>query len=224
MGWRVERRPWYATHMADATPGPSPSREVNPTPADGDLTLADEKKMLGARRLEHLKMLQAVAVRLASNSFQLKGWAIGLVSGLGAVAGWKDQIVFPLWGAYVVSLVFSYLDTWFLQRERAYRKLFDAVKVLPATSSERMFDMDSQRYIREVGWWKTFWSPTVAPLYLLLAWGTGIVAWWWTRGACASDPAEWCFAPESRAWIASVAGVVALPLVLHGALALRARE
>ena len=40
-------------------------------------------------KLEHLKMLQAVITRMASNSFMVKGWCITLVSALLALSA-KD--------------------------------------------------------------------------------------------------------------------------------------
>lgn len=70
---------------------PAPVTEAMP---DG-LTAADRAKLMETRHLEDLKMIQAVITRLATNSFQWKGWAITLVSALGAVAGWKDQLPGP---------------------------------------------------------------------------------------------------------------------------------
>ncbi len=77
-------------------------------------------------KLEHLKMLQAVIARMASNSFMVKGWCVTLVSALIALSG-KDvpNMVFV---AVLPVLMFWWLDAYFLRQEKLFRKLFDLVR------------------------------------------------------------------------------------------------
>ena len=79
-----------------------------------------------ASKLEHLKMLQAVITRMASNSFMVKGWCITLVSALLALSA-KDfhNMVFV---AYLPVLMFWWLDAFFLHQEKLFRELFDHVR------------------------------------------------------------------------------------------------
>jgi hypothetical protein len=177
-------------------------------PAERKLGADDLAKLWEARHVEHLRMIQAVVTRLAGNSFQLKAAAISLVSALGAVAGWQNRLTAPMWGAFAVALLFGYLDTWFLQRERMYRRLFDAVRRRePGAANPDAFALDASAHAAETPWWSTFWSPTLAPLYLTLTWGTGIVAWHWSS------------LRDARWWVLGL--VLLAPVLLHGALGLR---
>ncbi len=77
-------------------------------------------------KLEHLKMLQAVITRMASNSFMVKGWCVTLVSALIALSA-KDA-KFMVLVAFLPVLMFWWLDAFFLRQERLFRKLFDLVR------------------------------------------------------------------------------------------------
>lgn len=81
---------------------------------------------MSSSKLEHLKMLQTVIARMASNSFMVKGWCVTLVSALIALSG-KDvpNMVFV---AALPVLMFWWLDAYFLRQEKLFRKLFDFVR------------------------------------------------------------------------------------------------
>lgn len=76
--------------------------------------------------IEHLKMIQAVIGRMATNSFMLKGWGITLVAGLLALGTRDKQPVIIALGA-VPTLFFWGLDAYYLRQERRYRALYDHV-------------------------------------------------------------------------------------------------
>ena len=79
-----------------------------------------------ASKLEHLKMLQAVITRMASNSFMVKGWCVTLVSALIALSA-KDAKYMVL-VAFLPVLMFWWLDAYFLHQEKLFRELFDYVR------------------------------------------------------------------------------------------------
>lgn len=79
-----------------------------------------------ASKLEHLKMLQAVITRMASNSFMIKGWCVTLVSALIALSA-KDAKYMVL-VAFLPVLMFWWLDAYFLHQEKLFRELFDYVR------------------------------------------------------------------------------------------------
>lgn len=82
------------------------------------------------KKVSHLEMIQGIISRMASNSFALKGWAVTLVAGIFALAGKDtDKIYFLV--AYLPIIVFWGLDSYYLQRERLHRALFDKVRKLP---------------------------------------------------------------------------------------------
>lgn len=76
-------------------------------------------------KLKHLEMIQAVITRMANNSFLVKGWCLTLVSGLLALAGGKDGNAKLVFVTYLPLLMFWYLDGFFLQQERLFRKIYD---------------------------------------------------------------------------------------------------
>lgn len=77
---------------------------------------------------KELDQIQAIITRMGSNSFQCKGWAIGIVTIILVLS--KDS--FLLSGEKVLVLlipllVFWYLDAFFLYTEQRYRDLFNDV-------------------------------------------------------------------------------------------------
>jgi hypothetical protein len=66
---------------------------------------------------------------MAANSFQLKGWAVVLVSGLFGLAA-ADVGRNLAFVAYLPTIAFWALDGYYLRQERLFRKLYDHVRVL----------------------------------------------------------------------------------------------
>lgn len=108
-------------------------------------------------------MLQAVTVRMASNSFLLKGWSITLISALFALAADKANIYF-VYLAYFPVPMFWVLDGFFLNQERLFRKLYDHVRMLPEGSID--FSMNTIPVSSEVeSWFYTCFSSTLLVFY-----------------------------------------------------------
>jgi len=80
-------------------------------------------------KLKHLEFIQGVINRLATNSFQLKGWSVLLVSALFALSAANAKVAF-VFLAYIPAAVFWGLDGYFLMVERAYRDLYNRVRVM----------------------------------------------------------------------------------------------
>ena len=95
------------------------------------------------QKIAHLTMIQGVISRMASNSFQLKGWSVVLVSALVALAA-KDGTPSLVYVAYLPSLVFWLLDGYFLRQERLFRALYDRVRTLPVADCDFSMDIDMQ--------------------------------------------------------------------------------
>lgn len=88
-------------------------------------------------RVKHLELIQSIITRLNGNSFQIKGIAITIVAALLAVYasnGKVDFILIPI----LPSVIFWYLDAYYLQQERKFRGLYNDVAV-----------GESDRYFRE---------------------------------------------------------------------------
>jgi hypothetical protein len=80
-------------------------------------------------KIEHLKLIQAVITRMASNSFLLKGWSVTLVAALFALAA-KDTKPAVVLIAYLPAVMFWTLDGYFLWQETSFRHLYDKVRGL----------------------------------------------------------------------------------------------
>ncbi len=100
-------------------------------------------------KVKHLEFIQGVVNRLSTNSFLLKGWSVVLVSALFALSAGDANVVF-VYLAYVPACVFWGLDGYFLAVERAYRRLFDEVRLLDAANVD--FSMKTRS--EDAGFWK----------------------------------------------------------------------
>jgi hypothetical protein len=76
--------------------------------------------------IAHLNSLQAIITRLAGNSVQCKTWCLAIVSTLFALAGAtkNDKIVAT---AIIPIVIFGLVDAAYLEREKAYRELYNSV-------------------------------------------------------------------------------------------------
>lgn len=74
-------------------------------------------------KIEHLKMIESIIERMAKNSFQLKGWAVTLVTLVGALSA-KDADKRFIILAFIPIIVFWLLDSFYLQQERKYEALY----------------------------------------------------------------------------------------------------
>ncbi|MGA8574351.1 MAG: hypothetical protein WB609_01530 [Candidatus Cybelea sp.] len=121
----------------------------------------NEAPVSDADRNKHLDYLQATVARLAGNSFQLKGWSVGLGSVLiGFVT--KDSHPRLAWVALLPILAFWALDGYYLSLERLYRRLYNRVAGLDGEQPLPQFDMDAGRVTGSL------WAQSVMRLSVLL--------------------------------------------------------
>ena len=111
-------------------------------------------------KIKHLEFVQNVITRMNTNSFQLKGWMITIVSALLALYASSDNNVLYVFIAIVPVLIFWFLDAFYLKQEKLYRKLY---KDIVEDNNIQLFDMNVSKY--EVCYCKVFWSKTIAGLY-----------------------------------------------------------
>jgi hypothetical protein len=105
---------------------------------------------------------------MASNSFQLKTWTIGIVSAILAMAG-KDEQIYLIPLAAVPILLFWGLDAYFLRLERLYRKLYDDVRKREEGIASIDFSLNFMPYATaENSWFKVALSQTLSVFYGLL--------------------------------------------------------
>lgn len=79
-------------------------------------------------KIAHLQMIQDIIARMAQNSFQIKGWAIGIMIAIFSFAGEQSNtrcILFTI----VPLIIMWFLDSYYLQLERKFRILHDDVRI-----------------------------------------------------------------------------------------------
>ncbi len=120
-----------------------------------------------ADKLKHLEFILTVITRMNTNSFQIKGWAITIVSATLALYASTKNECFILVGVFP-SIIFWFLDAYYLTQERKFRGLYNDV----AGVSEKPFDlkpfaMRPDLYVGgKYGYWNVFRSTTIWRLYL----------------------------------------------------------
>ena len=94
-------------------------------------------------KLKHLDYIQQTIGRLATVSFQIKAWNIGLVTAILAFAA-RDKAPVFLWAAFLPALMLWYLDSFFLRQERMFRLLYDSVRKDESPATD--FSMDTSPF------------------------------------------------------------------------------
>jgi len=118
-------------------------------------------------KLKHLEFIQNVITRMNTNSFQLKGWSIVIVSALLAIyASTKDNYFFLV--AVLPTLIFWFLDAYYLNQERKFRGLYnDVAGVVDEPKEIKPFAMRPDLYVGgKYSYWSTFFSRTILKMYL----------------------------------------------------------
>ncbi len=103
---------------------------------------------------------------MASNSFFLKGWAVTLVVGVLAFANVKDMDEKYIVIALIPTLIFWFLDGFYLHQEKLFRVLYDEIRK-EQIDNEINFSMDTKPFINAVdSWFKVCVSTTLRMFYI----------------------------------------------------------
>lgn len=127
----------------------------------------DKKEIL----FKEIDIIQSIINRMWTNSFTIKGWAVMLVVWVIALDKFnQDNYLGLLAMALVAILILWWLDSYFLQQERLYRKLYKWVIENRETSDQYLFDMNPERLFRKEDCIVfVFFSKTIRPMYFLLS-------------------------------------------------------
>ena len=128
------------------------------------------------QQVKHLEFIQGIVSRLNSNSFQLKGWVVTLVSApLALYASVKNDHFILV--AIVPSVLMWFLDAYYLMQERKFRGLYnDIAGVSTEPKDIKPFEMRPDLYKgKKYSYCSSFFSPTIAGLYLPMVIGLVIL-------------------------------------------------
>ncbi len=132
---------------------------------------------LSEDKIKHLEFIQNIITRMNSNSFQIKGLAVTLTTGLLAVYGANPKVIFIFIGI-LPNILFWLLDTYYLQMEWKFRGLYN--DIINPDNTIPSFSMDIIKYKgKEYSFVNVLCSKSILPLYLsiiviLLLLGIGI--------------------------------------------------
>lgn len=118
-------------------------------------------------QLKHLEFIQSVITRMNTNSFQIKGWAVTLVSALLAIFASTNNDYFVLIAIFP-AVVMWFLDAYYRTQERKFRGLYDDVAGIPEQPKPiKPFAMRPDMYSGgKYSYSSSFVSVTVITLYL----------------------------------------------------------
>lgn len=124
------------------------------------------KSQFTDEQIKHLEFIQGGINRFASNSFQMKGWMLTIVSALLGFLVNSGESKFAL-VAILPVVVFWGLDSYYLQLERKFRGIYnDVINPDKAQKTVGLFEMPFQNYTSwKYSFWNVFLSQTVLLLY-----------------------------------------------------------
>jgi hypothetical protein len=121
-------------------------------------------------KLKHLEFIQSIITRMNTNSFQIKGMSVTITAALLALYAGSNKPLFlavPL----IPTILFWFLDAYYLQQERKFRGVYNDVAKLNNVGKGiviRAFEMPLQKYIDgKYSYLNVFWSKTICPFYFL---------------------------------------------------------
>lgn len=120
-------------------------------------------------QIKHLEFIQNVITRMNTNSFQIKGWSIVIVSALMAIYASTQNNYFFL-TAIFPTLIFWFLDAYYLNQERKFRGLYNDVAGVTDKQKEiKLFAMRPDLYVGgQYSYWSAFFSITILKMYLAM--------------------------------------------------------
>ncbi len=117
-------------------------------------------------RIKHLEFIQNIITRMNTNSFQIKEWTVALVSAILALYVSTQNNCFILLGI-LPSLLFWFLDAYYLTQERKFRGLYNNVAGIEENPKEiKLFEMRPDLYVGgKYAYCNVFCSKTIGTFY-----------------------------------------------------------
>ncbi|MGL4863111.1 MAG: hypothetical protein ACRC4T_08335 [Cetobacterium sp.] len=124
---------------------------------------------------KEIDLIQNCIIRMASNSFLIKGWYFTLILGFIVFGYEKIPINIVLLISFIITIIFWILDTFFLQLERKYREKYNWIIQNRKFSNKFFYNLDPnkgriQSNHTSTKFLKVFFSKT-----LLFSYGTVVI-------------------------------------------------
>lgn len=118
---------------------------------------------------KHLDYIQSTITRMSNNSFYLKGWNITIISAIIALSTKNiDDKIYVC--AFVLNVIFWFLDAYYLHQEKLFRKLYDDVSKINK-DEDINFSMNASKFKTEIPSIMKimFWNVSITLLYGFIA-------------------------------------------------------
>jgi hypothetical protein len=131
--------------------------------------LCEKGGIVAPEIIKHLEFIQNVITRMNTNSFQIKGWSIVILSALLAIFSSSKNNDFFL-AAIFPTLIFWFLDAYYLNQERKFKGLYnDVARVTENPKKIKLFAMRPDLYVGgKYTFWSAFFSITILKMYLAM--------------------------------------------------------
>lgn len=117
---------------------------------------------------KEIDLIQDVIKRMSNNSFLIKGWYVTIISGLLAFSKDILNTNVPYLIMLLPTLLFWYLDSFYLRQEALFRKLYEWVIVERSKgNSDYLYDLNARKRFHSStkGILKTMFSNTLTVFY-----------------------------------------------------------
>lgn len=129
---------------------------------------------------KELDLIQGIIMRMASNSFEVKKWLIGILTAIivfkhDELIGGNNKLI---WVLLIPILAFWYLDAFFISIERAYREMYKWVIKYRNQTDKYLYDLNTMSrefpvnntenlILKKNNVWSVMLSKTVWPFYIV---------------------------------------------------------
>jgi len=96
--------------------------------------------------LKEIEIIQDIIKRMAFCSLIIKGYTMILI----VMVFLLERIEYQIWIIFIPLMAFWFLDSYFLQQERLYRKLYEWVINNRLKTEDFLFDLNVYRFRNEI--------------------------------------------------------------------------
>lgn len=116
---------------------------------------------------KEIDLIQNCINRMAKNSFLIKGWALTVITAVLALTKKNIDPIYLCLVLFIPLLAFWYLDAFFLQTEKMYRKIYEwVIEARKKNDFNFLYDLNPHRFKDQVeSRWKVMWSITLRVFY-----------------------------------------------------------
>lgn len=105
-----------------------------------------------SNKTEHLRMIQDVISRMAGNSLQIKCWCMAITAVIIAFTDGKLILA-----GIIPIVLFCYMDAKYLALEKAYRNLYDTVRLKDETEVDFSMKYEKVKGTKGLLSWSVSW-------------------------------------------------------------------